>query len=174
MSEQTYPELSDALVEAALTCADMGGLGGLPSPLRRPFVDALQDELDAGADLATITLRLSELRPEDFLVLAEPLRGFLVSTDGLGIDEADLPTDAMEFLSLVVFLRGEMDEGNLPYRDFSEMGRAAGEGRSLADGLSSADRERLVRTHIEPLLRCLWPRDPERVAGEVKRLLETS
>lgn len=168
---QDMDSLLEALDSAASGCADMGGLGRLPSPYRRLFVDALQEALDAGADLAAVSLRLAELRPEDFLVLAEPVRGLLISTDGLGIDESDLPADAMEYLSLVVFLRSEMDEGNLPYRDFAEMTRAAGEGRTLAQGLCSEDRERLVRTRIEPLLRRLWPRDPERVEAEVARLL---
>lgn len=170
--DQRMAGLSNDLVEAALECADMGGLGRMPSPYRRAFVDSLQAELDARADLAEVTRGLAELRPEEFLVLAEPVRGLLTSTDGLGIDEADLPEDAMGYLSLLVFLRGEMGEGNLPYRDFAEMGRAAGEGLTLARGLVPADRERLIRERIEPALRRLWPRDPQRVAAEVTRLLE--
>jgi hypothetical protein len=161
----------EELERAALECADMGGFGVLPSPYRRAFVDALQAVLDAGANLAAVSLRLAELRPEDFLVLGEPVRGFLTSTDVLGISEEDLPVDAMEYLSLVVFLRGEMDEGNLPYRDFAELTRAAEHGRTLAQGLCDEDRERLVRMRIEPLLRRLWPRDPEHVEAEVERLL---
>ena len=82
----------------------------------------------AGADLAEITLRLAGQRPEAFLVLADPVQEFLVSPDGLGIDAADLLTDALEYLSLLVFLRGEADIGNLPYRDFAEKTRAAHEG----------------------------------------------
>ena len=169
--QESCHALMEELERAALECADMGGFGVLPSPYRRAFVDALQAVLDAGANLAEVSLRLAELRPEDFLVLGEPVRGFLTSTDVLGISEEDLPVDAMEYLSLVVFLRGEMDEGNLPYRDFAEMARAAGEGRTLAQGLCSEDRERLVHARIEPLLRRLWPRDSERVETEVERLL---
>lgn len=168
---QDMDALLETLDSAATDCADMGGLGGMPSPVRRPFVDALQAALDAGADLAEVTERLYGLRPKAFLVLEEPVRGFLVSSDGLGIDESDLPADAMEYLSLVVFLRGEMDEGNLPYRDFAELTRAAEQGRALAQGLCDEDRERLVRMRIEPLLRRLWPRDPKRVEAEVERLL---
>ena len=169
--QESCHALMEELERAALECADMGGFGVLPSPYRRAFVDALQAALDIGAGLAEVTERLYGLRPEAFLVLEEPVRGFLVSSDGLGIDESDLPADAMEYLSLVVFLRGEMDEGNLPYRDFAELTRAAEQGRALAQGLCDEDRERLVRMRIEPLLRRLWPRDPKRVEAEVERLL---
>lgn len=169
--KQDMDALLKGLDAVAIDCADMGGLGRLPSPLRRPFVDALQAALEAGAELAEITVRLYELRPEAFLVLADPVRGFLVSQDGLGIDESDLPVDAMDYLSLLVFLRGEMDEGRLPYRDFAEMTRAAGEGRTLAQGLCRSDRERLVRMRIEPALRRLFPCDPDCVEAEVARLL---
>jgi hypothetical protein len=164
--------LSRELENAALECADMGGFGVLPSPYRRAFVDALQSDLDAGADLIGLTASLAKLRPEEMLSLAEPLRGFLTSPEGLGISDSDLPIDAMDYLSLLVFLRGEMDEGHLPYRDFCEMAHAAGEGRTLAEGLARSDRERLVRQRIEPVLRRLWPRNDARVAAEVARLLE--
>jgi len=161
----------DELLQAALDCADMGGLGMMPSPYRRAFVDELQKAIDDGAELSELATRLSEHRPDEFLVLAEPVRTLLTSPVGLGIPEGDLPRDAMEYLSLAVFLRGEMDEGNLPYRNFGEMNRAAAEGRTLAQGLAEADRERLVRMRVEPELRRLWPRDPERVRAEVERLL---
>ncbi len=161
----------DELLQAALDCADMGGLGMLPSPYRRAFVDELQKAIDGGSELSELTARLSEQRPDAFLVLGEPVHTLMVSPAGLGISEEDLPRDAMEYLSLLVFLRGEMDEGNLPYRTFGEMNRAAAEGRTLAQGLAEADRERLVRLRIEPELRRLWPRDPERVRAEVERLL---
>lgn len=163
--------LPEELESAALECADMGGFGVFPSPFRRAFVDALQAEHDAGADLGELTAALAELRPKEMLPLAGPVYGFLTSPSGLGIDEADLPVDAMDYLSLLVFLRGEMDEGRLPYGDFAEMARAAGEGRTLSQGLSRADRERLVHERIEPVLRRLWPRDDDRVAAEAVRLL---
>ena len=163
--------LPDKLLLAATDCADMGGLGILPSPYRRAFVDELQQAIDDGAELSELTVCLSEHRPDEFLVLEEPVHTLMVSSAGLGISEEDLPRDAMEYLSLLVFIRGEMDEGNLPYRNFGEMNRAAAEGRTLAQGLAEADRERLVRMRVEPELRRLWPRDPERVRAEVERLL---
>ena len=161
----------EELLSAALDCADMGGLGMLPSPYRRAFVDELQKAIDGGAELSELTACLAEHRPDEFLVLEEPVHTLLVSPAGLGITEEDLPRDAMEYLSLLVFLRGEMDEGNLPYHNFGEMNRSAADGRTLAQGLVEADRERLVRMRVEPELRRLWPRDPERVRAEVERLL---
>lgn len=164
-------ELLEALGEAACEVADYHALGMMPHPSRRAFVDALQAALDAGLPLASLTERLSALRPDSFLVLSGPTLWLLTSAEGLGIAEDDLPEDAMEYLSLVVFLTQEMGEGRLPYHNFGEMSRAAAEGRTLAQGLAHADRERLVRTRIEPELRHLWPRDDERVCAEVKRLL---
>ena len=72
----------------------------------------------------------------------------------------------------VAFLTQEMAEGGPPYHNFGEMNRAAVEGRTLAQGLTRADRERLVRMRIEPELRRLWPRDDRRVSAEVERLLQ--
>ena len=165
--------LGAELTEAACELADLGGLGQLPHPARRAFVDALQAALDAGERLATLSAALAAERPRDLLSLDEPVRAFLTSPEGLGIEDADLPADAMEYLALVVFLRGEMAEGKLPYRTFDELSRAAQEGRTLAEGLAQEDRERLVRTKIAPELRRLWPRDEQRVAAEVARLLES-
>jgi hypothetical protein len=79
----------------------------------------------------------------------------------------------MEYLSLMAFLNQEMGEDHLPYRSFGEMDRAAAEGRTLAEGLSTADRERLVRGRIASDLLRLWPRHEARVAAEVARLLES-
>lgn len=160
------------LESAAEDIADQGGLGPMPHPARRAFVDALQRVLDAGLSLPEVTMRLSSVRPRDFLVLDEPVRTLLTSQDGLGIAEADIPQDAMDYLSLLLFLRREMEEGNLPYHMFDEMNRAAQEGLPLSQGLARKDRERLVRRVIEPELRRIWPRNPERVAEEVARLLE--
>ena len=164
-------KLLEALDEAACTAADFRALRMMPHPSRRAFVDALQEALDCGHAIDALTMRLSSLRPDDFLVLAEPVRTLLTAAEGLGIDEEDLPADAMYYLSLMAFLNQEMGEGRLPYRSFGEMNRAAAEGRTLVQGLATPDRERLVRGRIASDLMRLWPRDEARVAAEVERLL---
>ena len=165
-------KLLELLDEAACEVADYRALGMMPHPSRRAFVDALQAALDTGLPLAGLTERLSDLRPDSFLVLSGPTRSMLTSMEGLGIAEEDRAEDAMEYLSLVAFLTQEMAEGGLPYHNFGELNRAAVEGRTLAQGLTRADRERLVRMRIEPELRRLWPRDDRRVSAEVERLLQ--
>lgn len=127
--------------------------------------------MGAGVAVDDVASVLFLARPESFLPLCRPIRAFLTSHDGLGIDEADLPLSARDYLELLMFLTSEMEEGNLPYRDFAEMARAVAEGRTLAQGLAAEDRRRLVDIHLRPVLRRLFPRDPGRVEAELARLL---
>jgi len=140
--------------------ADGRHLGRLPHPSRKVFLDVLEDVVGAGVAVDDVASVLFLARPESFLPLCRPIRAFLTSHDGLGIDEADLPLSACDYLELLMFLTSEMEEGNLPYRDLAEMARAVAEGRTLAQGLAAEDRRRLVDIHLRPVLRRLFPRDP--------------
>ena len=172
------PEEADALwelFERALDAADAGRLSGVPTGSERTELlhafQAVETFRSPALSLARISCVLAQVAPRDYPSLVGATGTFLRSPDGLAIAEEDIPATGLEYLSLIAFLDDEMAAARLPYRDFLEMARAAGEGRALAQGLSAADRRALVAQRIEPELRRLWPRDEARVAAELERLL---
>ena len=63
-----------------------------------------------------------------------------------------------------------LTECSLPYVDASQLAGAAQEGRTVREGLVSRDRADLIARRIRPALERLYPRDPERVDEECRRL----
>jgi hypothetical protein len=165
------------LCDAACDIADAGGLKSSPfgGVARREFADALERAIQATTDAAEALAFLSTAfflaRPESFLAMDGPVRDLLLSTDGLGIEEDDLPASAMGYVGLVQFLAGEMELAHLPYEDFAQLSHAACLGLPLAAGLAPLDRERLVSRDIRPQLARIWPQDEARVEAECARLL---
>ncbi|WP_433568285.1 5-formyltetrahydrofolate cyclo-ligase [Tractidigestivibacter sp.] len=172
----------DALWELfaqGLDAADAGALKSSPfgGVARRAFADALEKALapasavgKSGQALAYLTATLYLARPRDFLSLDGPMRSFLASQDGLGIDEGDLPTSAMDYVGLLQYLSGQMEGATLPYEDFAQMGRAVALGLPLSSGLAAPDREALVRQAIRPELCRLWPSDERLADAACERL----
>ena len=160
------------LAQKAQTASDMRSFEGMPNAYRRPFMDALQHALDgvSGLGIEGAAAGLYLLCPHTYIPLSGRTRAFLVSPDGLGIEEQDLPTTARDYLDLLCFLHVEMAEARLPYVDAVQLVRAAQEGRTVRDGLASRDRADLIARRVRPALERLYPRDPARVDEECRRL----
>lgn len=160
------------LAQKAQTASDMRAFEGMPNAYRRPFIDALQRAVDGipGLGVEGAAAGLYLLCPHACLPLSGRTREFLVSPDGLGIAEEDLPTTGRDYLDLLCFLHVEMAESRLPYVDASQLAGAAQEGRTVREGLVSRDRADLIARRIRPALERLYPRDPERVDEECRRL----
>lgn len=161
-----------SLADKAAVAADTHAFGIMPNVQRLEFLDALESALSiGGANLVAISAALYLMRPDTYLPLEGYVNDFLTDTEGLGIAPVDLPTTARDYLELLIFLTKGMQGGSLPYQDVAQLVRAAEEGRTLAQGLTMRDRKALVNRAARPMLKRLYPQDPERVESEVARLL---